>query len=129
MEGVYLNGKHSYSDFGLILEKAEIGPAIPNTYYVDVPFGKRQDITEALYGDVTYSYREIALSLGIKKGHEAWQGFLSRFYNLYNGQKVKLIFDNDASYYYVGRAEFSTPERECRIGKFTMTLNCEPDKY
>ena len=129
MIGVSFGDKHLYEEYKLVLEKKEIGPAVPNICLIDIPFGKKQDITEALYDDVTYSHREIKLILGIKKPVKEWQSFLTLFYNLYNGQRVTMIFDDDNEYYYVGRAEFSDPERECKIGKLTMNLTCEPYKY
>lgn len=129
MRGVTLNGNHSYRDHALIMERVEIGPAVPNLYFIDIPFGKRQDITEALYGHVTYSYRPISITFGTLKSHDDWPEFLMKIYNLYNGQKIKLIFDDDPDYYYLGRAEFYDLERECRIGKFTISFECEPYKY
>ena len=47
-----------------------------------------------------------------------------------HGKRVKVIFDDDMGYYYVGRATVVPDyDRKGQIGTFTVTIDAEPYKY
>ena len=75
MIGFTINGKHSYSDYGIILQNPyQITPPIPKTHYVTVPGRSGQlDLTEALTGRVEYESRTLRLELGGMKSD--WLSF------------------------------------------------------
>ena len=55
---------------------------------------------------------------------------MSNFLNDLHGKSVKVIFDNDPSYYYQGRATVESDyEKGNEIARFTLTINAEPYKY
>ena len=61
MKGVTFGGKHTYSDWGLILrEHPVVSPPKPKTKLVDVLGAHGSlDLTEKLTGQVMYEMREI----------------------------------------------------------------------
>ena len=55
---------------------------------------------------------------------------MSRFLNEIHGRRVRVIFDDEQNYYYVGRAVVESDyERGNWIGRFTVTISAEPYKY
>ena len=49
--------------------------------------------------------------------------------NNFHGKKVKIIFDDDPAYYWIGRASVSGYETAWTLGKITITASVEPYKY
>lgn len=130
MIGFIINGKHSYSDYGMILQNPyQITPPIPKTHYVTVPGRSGQlDLTEALTGRVEYESRTLRLELGGMKSD--WLSFFTTFLNDVHGKEVQIIFDNDSTHYYLGRAlVLDQFEKVARLGVFTMEVFCEPYRY
>lgn len=127
-----LNGKHTYTDYGLYVTNNDpVEPPEVKAEYVEIPGRNGQiDLTEALTGYTVYNNRQIVLELGGKKRSQDWPGFMSNFLNELHGQSVTVIFDNDPSYYYVGRATVESDyEKGNEIARFTLTINAEPYKY
>jgi hypothetical protein len=129
--GVYIGGKHCWNDYGMILAKKTIGLPTAQTYSVEVP-GRNGllDLSEALTGGVVYSNRTISLSFvtAEKFSGKSWADFLSFLSNDVHGRKTKIVFDEDATYYYTGRGTVETTE--FKNGKMTVSLSfdCEPYK-
>lgn len=127
-----LNGKHTYTDYGLYVTNNDpVEPPEVKAEYIEIPGRNGQiDLTEALTGYTVYNNRQIVLELGGKKRSQDWPGFMSNFLNELHGQSVTVIFDNDPSYYYVGRATVESDyEKGNEIARFTLTINAEPYKY
>ena len=127
-----LNGKHTYTDYGLYVTNTNpVEPPEVKAEYIEVPGRNGQiDLTEALTGYTVYNNRQIVLELGGRKRSQDWPGFMSNFLNDLHGKKVKVVFDNDPSYYYQGRATVESDyEKGNEIARFTLTINAEPYKY
>ena len=127
-----LNGKHTYTDYGLYVTNPNpVEPPEVKAEYIEVPGRNGQiDLTEALTGYTVYNNRQIVLELGGRKRSQDWPGFMSNFLNDLHGKSVKVIFDNDPSYYYQGRATVESDyEKGNEIARFTLTINAEPYKY
>lgn len=127
-----LNGKHTYTDYGLYVTNTNpVEPPEVKAEYIEVPGRNGQiDLTEALTGYTVYNNRQIVLELGGRKRSQDWPGFMSNFLNDLHGKSVKVIFDNDPSYYYQGRATVESDyEKGNEIARFTLTINAEPYKY
>lgn len=127
-----LNGKHTYTDYGLYVTNTNpVEPPEVKAEYIEVPGRNGQiDLTEALTGYTVYNNRQIVLELGGRKRSQDWPGFMSNFSNDLHGKSVKVIFDNDPSYYYQGRATVESDyEKGNEIARFTLTINAEPYKY
>jgi predicted phage tail component-like protein len=131
-DGVSLNGKHTNYDYGLYVTNTNpVAPPVAKTQHIEVPGRNGNiDITEALTGYTIYGNREITLQLGGKKIENAWPSFMSNFINEIHGKQVKVIFDDNPDYYYIGRATVESDyTRGNRIATFTVTIDAEPYKY
>lgn len=127
-----LNGKHTYTDYGLyVTNSSPVGPPEVKTEYINIPGRSGQiDLTEALTGYTVYSSRKILLELGGKKRSREWTGFMSDFLNSLHGKKVKITFDDDPNYHYIGRAIVESDYKKGNeIARFTLTINADPYKY
>lgn len=131
-DGVSLNGKHTNYDYGLYVTNTNpVAPPEAKTQHIEVPGRNGNiDITETLTGYTIYGNREITLQLGGKKLENAWPSFMSNFINEIHGKQVKVIFDDNPDYYYIGRAVVESDyTRGNRIASFTVTIDAEPYKY
>ncbi len=126
-----LNGKHTFYDYGLYVTNNPVAPPEPKAQYIQIP-GRNGDIdlTELLSGYTIYNNRIITLVLGGKKNPNHWNSFMSGFLNEIHGKKVKIVFDDDKDYYYIGRAVVKPDyARGNEIATFTVEINAEPYKY
>lgn len=124
-----INEKHLLNDWGLHLSQIKIDPASPNDCFIEIMGGAALDLTE-VNGPVSYKRRNISLTLGALKNKSQWRAFFSQFLNEYHGKKVKIIFDDDKGFYYIGRAYIEEDiQRTARIGEFEVEINAEPYKY
>lgn len=105
MKGVYFGDKHSYYDWGLILElKPEISPPQPKTVYVSIPGSDGGlDLTESLTGDVKYENRKIICTFTVINPWEHWANIYSDILDYLQGKQMKVIMDDDPDYFYSGR--------------------------
>lgn len=128
--GVLFDEKHSYKDFGLILNEKCIGTPKPQTNYVEVPLRDGPiDLTESLVKDVKYRERQIKMTFYYPGSMDEWSEKFSELQNMLHGKKKKLIFDDDIAFCYVGRLNVSEWQSEGRTGKIVIEANCEPYKY
>jgi len=130
MIGFTINGKHSYRDYGLVLQNLyQITPPVPKTHYIRVPGRSGDlDLTEALTGKVEYENRTLTLKLGGMKAD--WFSFFTTFLKDIHGKEVQLIFDHDTTHYFMGRASILGDfEKVARLGTFAMEILCEPYRY
>lgn len=130
MNGVTINGKHSYNDLGMVLTSVYIGQPEVKTHYIDVP-GRALpiDATEAVYGGVRYGNRTISLSFAVKHDFKQFHQAYSRLANLWHGRKVKVAFDTDPASYYMGRAVVAASKTIKGIDQVDVTITAEPWKY
>lgn len=130
--GVKFGEKHSYNDFKLILASKDIGMPEPRTNYVEVPGRNGSlDLSEALTGEVSYNDREIMLSFIAMEAmtNKTWPKLLTEISNYLHGKKLKIVFDEDTDYYFLGRCavtDFSAPKGAENL---TITCTCDPFKY
>lgn len=129
---VTINGKHTFFDYGLyVTNNNPVAPPEPKTQYIQIP-GRNGDIdlTDALTGYTIYNNRTITLVLGGKKNPNHWGSFISKFLNEIHGKKVKVVFDDNKDYYYIGRAVVKADyTRGNEVATFTVEINAEPYKY
>ncbi len=129
-DGAMLNEKHTYKDLGLFIKTVRIAPPKPRIYKISVPGRDGSlDLTET-NGHVTYESRAVEIVLNGKKEESRWVSFMSEFTNLYHGSTVKVIFDCDPSFYYIGRASVAADfERGIEVACFTLAVDADPYKY
>lgn len=129
--GVKINDTHMLNDLGLALSRTDcVQPPEPKTNIIDIPGADGQiDITESLSGRTLYNNRAITMEFGRGLEKSAWPTMYSKIQSLFHGKQVKVIFDDDTEYYYLGRATVSDYARTQMLGTLTITVSAEPYKY
>jgi len=129
MYGVTFNDMHSLNDLGMYLKKKVVHPPEVQTYFVEVPQRDGKiDLTESLTGQVKYNNRTIELEFTLIDDFINYQSRFSEIENILHGKQMKIIFDDDLSYYYIGRLTFEQTEVSKRLGVITIKADCEPYK-
>lgn len=123
MNGVTFGTKHSYRDWGLFLKsRPVISPPSPKTVYVDVPGSDGViDLTESLTGDVKYETRKITCEFVVLDARDRWSNIYSEILDFLHGQQMKIILDEDPTFYYIGRLTVN----EWKSSKVTSTITIE----
>ena len=130
MYGVKIGGYHSYNDLGLILTKKVISPPSPQTSNVTVPMRDGSiDLTEALTDDIKYNDRKITLTFSLIGSKATWDSKFSNVANLIHGQRMQLIFDDDPSFYWIGRVSINDWATDRNLGTMVVEATVEPFKY
>ena len=121
---------HTFDDWKLtIVNNNYIGEPEVETNYLDVLGMQGQlDYSEALTGRPVYKTRSITIQLQGLRERKYWDQSISDIRNLIHGRKVKVIFDNDAWYYWLGRIYVREFDREEKLGAFTLEMP-EADAY
>lgn len=130
MKGVLFNEKHSYSDFGLILNSKDIPLPEPKTYIVDVPCADGSlDLSTALTGGVMkYKNRLIKLDFTIMKPWNQLESFKSIIASHLHGKIMKVIFDADTDFFYTGRCKVTNFNASVIPATLTIEVDAEPYK-
>ncbi len=91
----------SLRDMGLILTAATIGEPEVNTHIVEVPGRSTPlDMTEILFGRVTYKSRPLSFTFAIIGDCANWSGMSSKLKNLFHGKAVKVVASYDPGWYW-----------------------------
>lgn len=116
-------------DLGLILSHRDLGNPKPKTSLVEVPGSSViLDFTEA-FGAVEYGGRKISLEF---VGTDPWDDHFeleSNARDLLHGQRMQIRFDEDDSFYFVGRVNIESWVYRKHGGKVKMSIEAEPWKY
>ena len=115
VNGVWLNGKHSYRDYGMFLsERPKIEAPEPRLILIDIPGADGElDATEAASGSIVrYKNRILTLPIAIEIEPAHQQEFKSRLLNDLHGKLVDVVLDEDCEWSYSGRAKvlFDNPK-------------------
>lgn len=130
MYGVTIGEKHSYNDFGMILMNKVISPPKPRAIKVDVPMRDGTiDLTGSLSDEVKFEDRKITLTFAVVDPIKTWSSKVSEFENYLHGKRLKVIFDDDLSFYYIGRVAVNSWTSDKRLGKLVVECVVEPFKY
>ena len=131
MKGVLFNEKHSYSDFGLVLNSKDISLPEPKTYIIDVPCADGSlDLSTALTGgDIKYQNRTIKLDFTILKPWTQLESLKSIIANHLHGKVMKVIFDADFDFFYTGRCRISNFNTSTVPATLTIEVDAEPYKF
>ena len=123
---------HTLTDWGLAIGNNDyIGDVEQENYYIDVPGADGfLDFSEVTTGRRIFKSRPIQIKLGGKKPRNDWDLIISDLRNKIEGRKIRVIFDNDAGYYWTGRAAVKDFDRNREIGTFTLSIpKADPYKY
>lgn len=123
---------HSLNDWGLAIGNNDyIGEPEQETTLISVP-GRDGliDASEVIAGRPIFSRRKISIEVGGLHDRYDWDSVMSGIRNKIHGQMCHIIFDNDPNYYWRGRVEVNSFDRNRRLGTFEIEMpNAEPYKY
>lgn len=130
MFGVKFGDKHSYDDFGLILTDKVISEPKAQTKFVSVPGRNGSiDLTEVLTGDVRYEDRTIVITFAVKDNAKNIESRRAELANYLHGKQFRIVFDDDLSYYWLGRVDVGDFDTELNATRFACTCTVQPYKY
>lgn len=86
------------------------------------------DLTE-FFGGVRYNNRTLTFEFSTIVPQSQFMTLFSQVQNALHGQKMQITLDDDPEWYYMGRLSVSEWKADKRIGKLTVTADCEPFKY
>lgn len=130
MIGVTFGDKHSFDDFGIYLTSKTINPPEPQTNTTSVPLRDGSiDLTESLTNDVKYNDRKIDMTFSVVHPMEQWSDKVSEIENFLHGKRMKVVFDDDANFYYIGRLKVNEWSSQKSIGKLVIECVADPYKY
>ena len=126
MSYILFGSKSTKTDYGFIVAPYIIPMPTVQTSFVEIPGRDGMlDLTEG-FGLVRYSDRAVALTLYAVAPYEQT---VSAFVNDVHGKRMELLFDRDASFYYIGRVSVDGLEKHDGYCTITVNVNAEPYKY
>lgn len=130
MKGILFGDKHSYKDWNMILVSKDVATPEPKTNNIEIPGADGViDLTEALTGDIKYNNRKLTFEFVIRREFGKHLAIQSKISNYLQGKKLKIIIDDDKSFYYLGRCIINQFESDNSIGKLVIEVDAEPYKY
>lgn len=130
MKGILFGDKHSFEDWNMYLTSKDIATPEPKTNNIEIPGADGViDLTEILTGDVKYKNRKLTFQFATKRLFEAHLSIQSKIANYLHGKKLKIIIDDDKSFYYIGRCTVNKFESDKSLGKLVIEVDAEPYKY
>lgn len=129
MNQITFGNYKSYDDLFLICTGKTIGSPAAKTATVDIEGGDGVlDYTE-YFGDVKYKNRKLKFDFESIVPQAQFPELYSAILNALNGQKMKIVLDEDADFYYIGRLDISDFTNKKGIGSIKIDCDCEPYKY
>lgn len=86
------------------------------------------DLTE-FFGGVRYNNRTLTFEFSTIVPQSQFMTLFSQVQNALHGQKMHITLDDEPEWYYIGRLSVSEWKADKRVGKLTVTADCEPFKY
>lgn len=130
MAGVLFGEKHTENDWNLIRTSKDIGFPPPKRETVDISgMDGMLDFSTSLTNDIKYDNRKLGFEFFIDTTYDKWYALISEIANYLHGKKLKIILDDDQSFYYIGTAEINKFKTNRNIGTIVIECDVEPYKY
>lgn len=122
---VNFNDYNSYDFFCMVLYDYTISNAVRKTKFISIP-GRSGDLDLTEYFGEVYEDREINMIFYTRESIDNLVSIQSNLDNLINGKRMKLVFSNDAGYYWNARITKITPTK---VAKNMMKFDIEAVAY
>lgn len=127
---VKIGDKWMEADMGFIFNSKSISPPDPNLVTIEIPGTSDViDLTESISGDVEYKQRKITIKLESGSGKDSYYGKYSKLANYLHGKKMKIVFNKDQDYYWIGRITVASAEPKVYGSTITISATVDPYKY
>ena len=129
MKGILFGQFHSYRDFKLIQGKKTMGapPTKTNVVKIEGADGVL-DLTD-FFGEPKYENVTHTFDFSTLAPQTEFLSLYSTIKNAIHGKKVRIVLDDDPTFYYVGRCFVSPFTNEKGVGIVNVECDCEPYKY
>lgn len=128
--GVFFDDIHTYTEWGLRLEKVVIGTPSAKSVLIDIEGGNGVlDLSESLTGDITYETRSLELTFDAPNcNYYQWPELVSDILDKLHGRRKKIILDIDPGYYYDGLINVLNEKDNEICAEIVITAECQPYK-
>ena len=129
MKGITFGNLHSYRDLKLVLGQKEIAAPTVKTNKIEIDGADGSiDLTD-FFGEVKFGEATHVFPFTTLVPRNDFLSHYSTVKNALHGKKLRIILDDDPSFYYVGRCYVSKFTNEKGIGTISVECECEPYKY
>jgi len=127
---VRFNEISSYDDLGLIYNTKTISEPEPQIKTINVP-GRNGaiDLSEVVTGDIRYNNRKISITFTVPELFPNWERKRSELAQMLHGQRMRINFDDDLAFYWIGRVEVGNFRKVGANVEVEITADVEPYKY
>lgn len=129
MEGVTFGGVHSYRDLKLLLEKKTMGSPPVKENYMDIPGADGKLDNTEFFGEPKFDNATHKFEFVTIEERDTFPLQYAVIKNALHGKKVRIICDDDPSFFYVGRLHVSSFTNAKGMGAVSVECDCEPWKY
>lgn len=128
MLGITFGTKHSFNDWGVILEDTKVAPPQPKRYTVSVA-GRNGvlDLTQELTPSIRFESRTLTFNFRVKPSD--WSTLMSRIYGDVHGRTLDVISDLDPNWHWNGFVTVDDFSSDERTGTLAITVDADPFKY
>ncbi|MDN5307092.1 MAG: hypothetical protein PWP16_455 [Eubacteriaceae bacterium] len=127
---VKIGDKWMEADMGFIFNSKSISPPDPNLVTIEIPGTSDViDLTESISGDIEYKQRSIMIKLESAQGKDSYYSKFAELANYAHGKKMKITFNKDQGYYWIGRITVASAEPKTYGSTITITATVDPYKY
>ncbi|MBQ1292558.1 MAG: hypothetical protein IIY21_00850 [Clostridiales bacterium] len=127
MLGITFGTKHSFNDWGVILENTHITPPQPKRYIVSVA-GRNGvlDLTQELTPSMRFESRTLTFTFRVKAGD--WSTLMAQIYGDVHGRTMDIISDLDPSWHWHGFVTVDDFSSDERTGTLSIAVDADPFK-
>lgn len=129
MKGIMFGNYHSYRDLHLILSSKEMGAPEVKVNKIDIPGADSSIDQTDFFGEPKYDDVKHKFQFSSMEPQNTFLSQYSKIKNAIHGKKVRIILDDDPSFFYMGRCFVSSFTNEKGIGTVSVECDCEPYKY
>jgi len=125
------NERNTWDDWFLVpTERPSVNNPDYKSNYIDVPGANSSlDFTESLTNYPLYSNRTGSWTFRTTPGYYPWDVLYQRVSNYLHGRKLRVILEDDAYYYYVGRLKVNEFKSNEHASEIVIDYDLEPYKY
>ena len=128
--GVKFNEFHSKETYGMDLLTYSISKPKAKRKTIDIPLRDGViDLTNVISDTVKYENRDIKIMFEVRAQKYLHAGILEKLRFDLHGKTMKIVFDDDVSFYYKGFVEVGEIKCNGSTGSLEITVDAEPFKY
>ena len=127
--GVMFDGIHSYDDLDLILKHIDIETPKPKVQFLEIEGADGvEDVTNALTDVTFFNNRKLTFTFARASDFQSYEILIPKVLNMLHGKRMKIVLDDDNTWYYDGRVYVDEADSNRIVDEFTVSCDCSPYK-